>query len=198
MLNILLTDKKMLAEQEGIRFVITVQCSGLGFIEPVDVTVLFANLLDNVLEACRQCKGKKEIHVSIRSYNEKVSIRIENTVEKEVQFSPEGRPIRENGKQGGIGILNVEKCVEKYNGNVLYWQENGKLYSDVLLNQDYIREIQLPVFHGKNLYVGRFRRFFRNCMYNKKQQETGCCGDFWPSVITLFRQRALHICKSFS
>ncbi len=135
MLNILLTDKKMLAEQEGIRFSITVQCGGLGFIEPVDVTVLFANLLENAMEACRQCKGKKEIHVSIRSYNEMVSIRIENTVEKEVRFSPEGRPIRKNGKQGGIGILNVEKCVEKYNGNVLYRQENGKLYSDVLLNR---------------------------------------------------------------
>jgi len=135
MLNILLTDKKLLAEQEGIRFNITVQCSGLEFIEPVDVTVLFANLLDNAMEACRQCKAKKEIHVSIRSYNEMVSIRIENTVGKEVRFSPEGRPIRENGKQGGIGILNVEKCVEKYGGNVLYRQENGKLYSDVLLNR---------------------------------------------------------------
>ncbi len=135
LLNILLTDKKMLAEQEGIRFAITVQCSGLGFIEPVDVTVLFANLLDNAMEACRQCKGKKEIHVSIRSYNEMVSIRVENTVGKEVRFSPEGRPIRENGEQGGIGFLNVEKCVEKYNGNVLYRQENGKLYSDVLLNR---------------------------------------------------------------
>jgi len=135
MLNILLTDKKMLAEQEGIRFNITVQCSGLGFIEPVDVTVLFANLLDNAMEACRQCRTKKEIHVSIRSYNEMVSIRVENTVEKEVQFSPEGIPIRENGEQGGIGILNVEKCVEKYNGNVLYRQESGKLYSDVLLNR---------------------------------------------------------------
>lgn len=135
MLNILLTDKKLLAEQEGIQFDITVQCSELGFIQPVDVTVLFANLLENAMEACRQCKTKKEIHVSIRSYNEMVSIRIENTVEKEVQFSPEGRPIRENGKQGGIGILNVEKCVEKYSGSVLFRQKNGKLYSDVLLNR---------------------------------------------------------------
>ncbi len=135
MLNILLTDKKMLAEQEGIRFAVTVQCSELGFIEPMDVTVLFANLLDNAMEACRQCQTEKEIHVSIRSYNEMVSIRVENTVGKEAQFSLEGRPLRENGEQGGIGILNVEKCVEKYNGNVLYRQENGKLYSDVLLNR---------------------------------------------------------------
>lgn len=33
-----------------------------------------------------------------------------------MRFFPEGRPIRENGEQGGIGILNVEKCVEKYGG----------------------------------------------------------------------------------
>ncbi len=122
-------------EQEGIRFAITVQCSGLEFIESVVVTVLFANLLDNAMEACRQCKIEKEIYVSIRSYNEMVSIRIENTVEKEVRFSPEGRPIRGNGEQGGIGILNVEKCVEKYGGSVLYRQKNGKLYSDILLNR---------------------------------------------------------------
>lgn len=135
MLNILLTDKKIQAEQEGIRFHITVQCSGLEFIEPMDVTVLFANLLDNAMEACRQCKTQKEIQVGIRSYNEMVSIRIENTVEREVRISPEGRPLRENGKQGGIGILNVEKCVEKYGGSVLYRQKNGKFYSDVLLNR---------------------------------------------------------------
>ncbi len=30
----------------------------------------------------RQCKTKKEIYVSIRSYNEMVFIRVENTVEK--------------------------------------------------------------------------------------------------------------------
>jgi len=31
--------------------------------------------------------------------------------------------------------LNVQRCVEKYGGSVLYKNGNGKFYSDVILNR---------------------------------------------------------------
>lgn len=134
MLNILLSDKKQLAESQGIRFRIKIEKAGLEFMPPMDVTTLFGNLLENAIEVCRRCQGKKEICISVCNYNEMLSIRIENTVEWEVKFQ-NGRPIRESENRSGIGTLNVERCVEKYGGSVLYRCENGRFYCDILLNK---------------------------------------------------------------
>ena len=134
MLNILLSDKKQLAESQGIRFRIKIEKAGLDFMAPMDVTTLLGNLLENAIEACERCQGKKDISISIRNYNDMLSIRIENTVEWEVKFQ-NSRPVRESGDRGGIGTLNVERCVEKYGGSVLYRNENGKFCCDILLNK---------------------------------------------------------------
>ena len=134
MLNILLADRKQTAESIGIRFVVKVESTGLGFIEPVDVTTLFGNLLENAMQAVLKCSGERYIKVHIKNYNEMLSIRIENSVEKEVRIK-NGRPVSTDGKGNGIGCLNVERCVEKYGGSVLYKNGDGKFYSDVILNR---------------------------------------------------------------
>ena len=134
MLNILLADRKQAAESIGIRFVVRVESTGLGFIEPVDVTTLFGNLLENAMQAVIKCSGERCIKVHIRNYNEMLSIRIENSVEKEVRIK-NGKPVSTGGKGTGIGCLNVERCVEKYGGSVLYKNDGGKFYSDVILNR---------------------------------------------------------------
>lgn len=134
MLNILLADRKQAAESMGIRFVVKVESTGLGFIEPVDVTTLFGNLLENAMQAVLKCSGERYIKVHIRNYNEMLSIRIENSVEKEVRIK-NGKPVSTGGKGTGIGCLNVERCVEKYGGSVLYKNDGGKFYSDVILNR---------------------------------------------------------------
>ena len=134
MLNILLADKKQTAESIGIRFVVKVESTGLGFIEPVDVTTLFGNLLENAMQAVLKCSGERYVKVYIKNYNEMLSIRIENSVEKEVKIK-NGRPVSTGGKGTGIGCLNVQRCVEKYGGSVLYKNGNGKFYSDVILNR---------------------------------------------------------------
>ena len=134
MLNILLADRKQAAESMGIRFVVKVESTGLGFIEPVDVTTLFGNLLENAMQAVSKCSGERYIKVHIKNYNEMLSIRIENSVEKEVRIK-NGRPVSTGGRGTGIGCLNVQRCVEKYGGSVLYKNGNGKFYSDVILNR---------------------------------------------------------------
>ena len=134
MLNILLADRKQAAESIGIRFVVKVESTGLGFIEPVDVTTLFGNLLENAMQAVLKCSGERYIKVHIKNYNEMLSIRIENSVEKEVRIK-NGKPVNTGGKGTGIGCLNVQRCVEKYGGSVLYKNGDGKFYSDVILNR---------------------------------------------------------------
>ena len=134
MLNIILADKQQSAESFGIQFMIQVECGKLDFLEPVDVTTLFGNLLDNALEACKKCSGERYIQVHIRNYNEMVSVRIVNSVQAEVKLK-NGRPAGAEESGRGIGSLNVERCVEKYGGSILYKNADGKFYSDVILNR---------------------------------------------------------------
>ena len=86
------------------------------------------------MQATQKCSGERYIKVYIRNYNEMISIRIENSIEKEVKIK-DGRPVSAGGKGTGIGCLNVERCVEKYGGSVLYKNGDGKFYSDVILNR---------------------------------------------------------------
>lgn len=134
MLNIILADKQQSAESLGIQFAIQVECGKLDFLEPMDVTTLFGNLLDNALEACKKCSGERYIRVHIGNYNEMVSVRIVNSVQTEVKLK-NGRPAGAEDSKGGIGSLNVERCVEKYGGSILYKNADGKFYSDVILNR---------------------------------------------------------------
>ena len=134
MLNIILADKQQSAESFGIQFMIQVECGKLDFLEPVDVTTLFGNLLDTALEACKKCSGERYIQVHIRNYNEMVSVRIVNSVQAEVKLK-NGRPAGAEESGRGIGSLNVERCVEKYGGSILYKNADGKFYSDVILNR---------------------------------------------------------------
>ena len=134
MLNILLADRKQAAESNGIQFAVKVESTGLGFIEAVDVTTLFGNLLENAVQAVLKCNGERYIKVHIKNYNEMLSIRIENSVDVEVRIK-NGRPVSTDGTGNGIGCLNVERCVEKYGGSVIYKNGNRKFYSDVILNR---------------------------------------------------------------
>lgn len=134
MLNIILADKSRTAKSFGISFTVSVESGKLDFIEPVDVTTLFGNLLDNAIEACKKCGSERYIQVYIRNYNEMISIRIVNSVEAEVKLK-NGRPVSTKESGGGIGSLNVEKCVEKYGGSVLYKNADGRFYSNMILNR---------------------------------------------------------------
>lgn len=134
MFNILLTDKKQNAEGQGIQFWIDIANASMDFMDPVDVTTLFGNLLENAIEACRDCKGERYIRISVKDFNEMLSVRIENSVEREVSFE-NGRPVREAGRDRGIGTLNAERCVEKYGGSILYKTGDGKFCCDIVLNK---------------------------------------------------------------
>lgn len=134
MLDILLTDLKRRMERLGISFELDLAGVQLGFMEPVDVTTLFGNLLENAIEACKNCKRERIIRLTIRNRYEMLAIRIENTVEQEVRLV-DGKPIHPGEKATGIGTLNIVHCVEKYSGSILYQSEQGKFICDILINK---------------------------------------------------------------
>ena len=86
------------------------------------------NLIDNAMTAAK-CTEEKYVGVSVNMLNKMVSIRVDNSVKQEI-------PIK-NGEiwNKGIGILNIERCVETYMGSIIYSCKNGILCCDIILNR---------------------------------------------------------------
>lgn len=132
-LNIILNDKKKSARHNGIRFELEIGLVDLNFMEAMELTTVFGNLLDNAIEACERITGDKYIEMKLDSYNDLIAIKIINSTQpiKEWSF---GKPISKKGKNHGIGLINVENIIKKYDGNMLLEEENGKFVCSIIFN----------------------------------------------------------------
>ena len=123
-LNILLSQKMKQCNTEKIDFQIYIQDVDLSFIEEIDIVAIFANLIDNAIESCRQSQNKK-IFLSIYTMNDAyIVIRLDNSCEQEPVIS-NGllRTGKQNQEQHGIGMTSIKKTLNNYNGR-LKWSYN--------------------------------------------------------------------------
>ncbi len=134
MLNIILNDKLRIAEQEKIDFTCKIEDTDLNFIDNIDLTTIFANLLDNAIEACQELEGEKSIGVQVGSFNNLVVINIKNTLKENVLDI--GLNMRCNKKNhSGIGIPNVMKVISKYNGDFNIQKEGNMFVCSIILSK---------------------------------------------------------------
>ena len=78
--DIILKDKLTKAAEYGIHIEDSVELIDIDFIEPLDLSTVFGNLLDNAIEACRLIEEpeKRQISISSKRENNILVIRIKN------------------------------------------------------------------------------------------------------------------------
>lgn len=118
-LNTILNDKITLGEEQDIHFDMEVENVSLTFMEQIDITALFGNLLDNALEACRHVTGEKVVRFSVKERNDMLFLRIENSREGDLLWNNQGLPVSRKGRGHGLGLVNIRHIVEKYQGDIL-------------------------------------------------------------------------------
>lgn len=131
-LNILLTDKETIMKDKGISMEIKIDNVSLDFVEPIDVTTIFGNLLDNAIEAAEKAEGEKYVYIKIGSRRQMIVISIENSCD-DVKWKND-IPISRKGRGRGIGLLNVRSSIDKYDGSLKLKQENKKFVAELFLN----------------------------------------------------------------
>ncbi len=131
-LDILLADYISIMDEKGIDFDIKVDNVKMDFIDAMDITTIFGNLLDNAIEACDNVENDRKIIVKIGAYHEMISIRMENNCTT-VKWK-NGIPISEKGQNRGMGLLNVRRSIEKYDGSIKLKEEDGIFIVDIFLN----------------------------------------------------------------
>lgn len=133
-LNILIDDKIRSASVYDIKFILEIGNINLEFMKPIEITTVFGNLLDNAIEACQTVKRNRYIKMRLETYNEFIAVRIENS-SQEIAKWINGKPISAKGKNHGIGLINVENTLKRYNGNMLLAEKNQKFCCDIIFSR---------------------------------------------------------------
>ena len=117
-LRVIFWDKIQNCKKHGIFLDINMQDIRFDFMDRIEVTILFANLLDNAIEACqRSKKEQKEISLRMHQFKEYIVIKMRNTIGEKPQLEGENLKSAKSGHHGmGMGIL--AKLANKYCGNL--------------------------------------------------------------------------------
>ncbi|MBE6826604.1 MAG: sensor histidine kinase [Ruminococcus sp.] len=121
-LDCILSAKAEVMAQKGIAFRLDgVLAGGLPW-KPIDVCSVFANALDNAIEACETLPAEqRQITMKLRATPQFWFVRIENPSARNVDvarlFQPRsGYTSKSNAGQHGIGTYNMKRTVENYGG----------------------------------------------------------------------------------
>lgn len=114
MLNIILNEKAKAAKESGIEMDIRIGEISLRHMRDMDITTIFANLLDNALEAAAQAKGERRIEFRADRFHEFAAVRIWNTAGLRQGRKKEGERLHM-----GIGLINVRHTLEIYGGGMM-------------------------------------------------------------------------------
>lgn len=116
MLEIILNTVLTRCEKENIDLKLNIEDFEMPFISDMDMTTIFSNLFDNAIDACLEIsKSQRKIHAVLRVQIGLIVFRITNSCK---ETKSEKLHYRHSTKENhsGIGLSNVKKTVEKYDG----------------------------------------------------------------------------------
>lgn len=114
-LDIIIRDKARTAKEKQIDFCALIQFAEGDFIEPLDISTIFGNALDNAIEASEKLpKEKRLITVKTARVRDLIAITVENNAVFEKLRN--GNTSKSDSFLHGFGISNIKKAVEKYEG----------------------------------------------------------------------------------
>ncbi len=96
-------------------------------IEDLDLSILLSNILDNAIEACQKIEGEKEIRIESVLVKKMWILTVKNPVKTDILIrNNKIRTSKENKETHGYGIINMQKVVERYCGNLQLMCDNGE------------------------------------------------------------------------
>lgn len=123
-LDILLSEKLEQAKEQGINVNIRIKNLPLTGIKNTDITAIFANLLDNALEACGDHIEGSFICIKAGRFHDFLIVDIQNSIS-------EVPSVKKDTTHKGLGLLNVKLALEAYHGSLITRQSDGIFHASV-------------------------------------------------------------------
>lgn len=103
-------------------------------VKDTDLCVIISNIVKNAAEAVRKTECEKEVCVEVQQGEKTVLFKIENTWNGEL--TAEGgrwRTVKKDNRNHGFGLMNVEKVIKNYDGEISFEQTERVFKTKVLL-----------------------------------------------------------------
>ncbi len=121
-LDAILAAKATYCQKNNIEFKAIIEGGLVSFMEAMDISALFGNLLDNAIESAEKLEdvALRLINLQVTKERNFLCIRTENYCRDKVVFR-NGVPVTSKGdiRYHGYGIKSIKSIVEKYNGSML-------------------------------------------------------------------------------
>lgn len=133
-MQILINNSLLLAEEKHIEFKLSVQEIRWEKFADIDLTTLFANLFNNAIEACgQQQKGKRWIDFRLGEMNSHAVISLRNSYDKDRLIKKDGQFLSSKTGRLGIGLGNIKNVIEKYNGNMIIETQDDIFITKIII-----------------------------------------------------------------
>ena len=128
--NTILNEKYNEMMDKGIIFVFRINDLSSIKIEDEDLVVILSNLLDNAIEACQKCEGKRTIKMKFMTENDIVILSVKNTSVGTCSIENDkiATTKRFRSEEHGIGIRNIKNAIKKYGGTYSIKSNEDEFY----------------------------------------------------------------------
>ena len=124
-INSILMSKMKMAEEKNIKVNLNLKIDSEIKISNVDICIIIGNLLDNSIEACDVIEEDKFIDLKIASEMNRLVVKISNNTNGYVNEVNGKFLTTKHSNMHGIGLIQVDKVVKKYNGYINRKHENN-------------------------------------------------------------------------
>lgn len=133
--NAILNTKHQEAREKGIVFVLKVNDLSRLHMEDQDIVVILSNMLNNAIEACEKCRGKRIIRVKTVKEDGNIIFSVINTIGEIPQFTDGKYRTTKDEQFHGMGIDNVKEIVSKYGGTCAIRYDDKQFYFVAYLSE---------------------------------------------------------------
>ena len=129
----ILNNKNSLAEEYGVHLSFEGRIPEHG-VENSDLCTVLANLQDNAIENTKRYHGSRYVRIESNVRNGYLALSLVNPVEEKVTIKNNRvKTTKNDARNHGIGLRNVERTAEKYSGALLLTCDEKEFCADVSL-----------------------------------------------------------------
>ena len=131
-LDIMIRDKAKIAQEKKIDFSAVISFESGAFLEPLDISTIFGNALDNAIEASEKLpEDSRMITVKAERVRDMLLITIENNILPGTKITE--KTTKTDRFIHGFGLSNIKSAVGKYGGQCSIKSENSKFMLKIIV-----------------------------------------------------------------
>ena len=131
-LDVIIRDKAKTAREKQIDFTAILHFADGSFLDPLDISTIFGNALDNAIEASEQLAvSRRVVSVKARRIHDMLVIAVENNALPDADAS--GKTTKEDTLFHGFGLSNIRAAVDKYDGQCTVKCKDGVFVLKIMI-----------------------------------------------------------------